>query len=485
MSDQSSSRTYRKELLLNQLWQSANFLSKAGFLVLLTPLMIAKWGAEGYGVFALASSLLVSMALLDGGVRALTRLRLAEALTTGDDQAYRRAYAEGLFTFASVVGVACLVAAALGATGVLQTLLKLPDGASGILVMTVFLTGFMMITLLGLEPVAARGHLSSLKAANTWGALIAIPLIAATVWLGGSIGLVVFLYSACLIIPNLVVAVQERLFALAPWQFFRRFGVRELWRTLRAGVWFYLTTVALVVKTHALTFLVSALAGPAEAGLFYVLLRLSEIVGNVGATASETSLAALAGDRSKAERAHSFRQSWVYVSIFCLHGALVFALLGDQIIHLWLKAEQVLPRGAGVTLAIFGLTGAFSRVVVNASMGLNLVRPASLANMAEAVLDIVLAGVGYHLAGLPGLFIGGSIGVLFLLIPGSSISELCGQKMRETYLTPLRWLVPGLVLAAAVQFGSGLLPQWYFWFAALGVSGVVALLQLKRAHRGD
>ena len=53
-----TTHAYRKELLKNQVWQVLNFGSKAGFRsILLTPLMISRWGAAGYGLFALASSL--------------------------------------------------------------------------------------------------------------------------------------------------------------------------------------------------------------------------------------------------------------------------------------------------------------------------------------------------------------------------------------------------------------------------------------------
>ena len=39
-------KAYRRELLQNQIWQVLNFGSKAGFLLLLTPLMISKWGGR-------------------------------------------------------------------------------------------------------------------------------------------------------------------------------------------------------------------------------------------------------------------------------------------------------------------------------------------------------------------------------------------------------------------------------------------------------
>jgi len=480
--DASGRKLYQRELFSNQVWQGVNFLSKAGFLVLLTPLMILKWGAEGYGLFALASSLLVSMALLDGGVRALTRIRLTEALKLGDDEAFRRVYAEGLFTFLCVSALAGALALVLASGGGMTTLLKLPEGGAGVLVLTVFLTGLLMTTLLGLEPLAARGNLSILKAANTWGALMAIPICAAAVWFGGSVGLVVCLYSICLIAPNVLVAARSGLLALTPWKYFLRFGPGVALETLHAGIWFYLTTVSLVLKTHALTFLVSALAGPAEAGVFYVLLRLSEVVGNVGATASETSLAALAGARSDAERAENFRQSWQYVAVFCLHGAMVFALLGDQLIHFWLAAAKILPLGAGAALGVFGLTGAFSRVVINAAMGLNVVKGAAIASLAEAVTDIILAAIGYRVAGLPGLFLAGGAGVVFLFPTAARIARLCGQQVRTVYLSPLGPLVPGLAVAGAIQFAAGWSSHWGVWLLALAGSGLVAVWQLRKIH---
>ena len=109
--------SYLRELFQNQLWQSANFVAKGLFLLLLTPLMLARWGSDGYGLFALSSSLLVSMALLDGGVRNLTRIGIAEAHKSDDPEAVRRVYGQGLLTFITVSSGAILLATVLAATG--------------------------------------------------------------------------------------------------------------------------------------------------------------------------------------------------------------------------------------------------------------------------------------------------------------------------------------------------------------------------------
>lgn len=475
-------KAYRKELLLNQVWQVLNFGSKAGFLLLLTPLMISKWGAEGYGVFALASSLLVSMAILDGGVRALTRIQMAEAWKNGDEETARRVYSEGLLTFASVCLVAVLISIGVALPGWMGEVLRLPPGGAGVMVMTVICTAVFMTTLLGLEPLAARGSLSELKAANTWGAVAAIPVCAALVFANAPVGVIVFAYAFSLTVPNVVVAWRSGILAMAPWKGLAHFGPRVALRTLRAGVWYYLTTVSLVGKTHALTFLVSAMAGPAEAGMFYILLRFSEIVGNVGATASETSLAALAAAPDKNERRECFRQSWLHVVLFCTHGALVFVFLTRHLLAIWLHGEEKIPLGIGIALAAFGLTGAFSRVVVNASMGLDLTRPAAIAGAWEAIVSVVGAGVGFHLGGLPGLFLGGSVGILCLLPVTTSVSRECGWRSLWDWFVALRRLLPGFLAAGAVLYASALSPSLFVWFGALAVCGGIALLQLRGIH---
>ncbi len=477
-----ATKAYRKELLKNQIWQVLNFVSKAGFLILLTPLMISKWGAEGYGLFALASSLLVSMAILDGGVRALTRIQMAEAWKKGEEERARRVYREGLLTFVSICLLAIALSGLLAATGHLTSFLHLPEGGAAVLVMTVACTALLMITLLLLEPLAARGNLSAMKAANTWGAVVAIPLCGALVFYGAHVGIVVFSYAASLTIPNLVMAWKTGLFELAPWRGVSQFTPRVFWNTLRSGLWYYLTTLSLIGKTHALTFLVSAMAGPAEAGVFYVLLRLSEIVGNVGATASETSLAALASAPGSEERRENFQQSWLHVALFCTQGALVFIFLIHHLLSLWLQHEESIPHHIGFSLAAFGLAGAFSRVVVNASMGLSLVRPAAIAGLWEAGGSIGGAALGFHFWGLPGLFLGGSLGIFALLPVSNRISELCGWTSSLRWFLSLQPLLPGFAASAVILYAASWSHSAVIWLLSLIPCGVIALLQLKLLH---
>jgi O-antigen/teichoic acid export membrane protein len=475
-------REYLSELLWNQIWQSANFVSKAVFLLLLTPLMVKNWGADGFGLFGLSSSLLVSMALTDGGVRSLTRLRLTEAIRNSDEAEFRRALGEGLFTFATVLILVVLAAIGLAAAGWMQSILQLPAGGSLVLLTTVISTGVSMLTFLALEPLAARGKLSTLKAANTWGALLAIPVCGAAVWWHGPVLAVVLLYSLCTITPNLILILRAGIPSQFPSGREWHCTPGVFFRTLRSGAWYYATTIALVIKTHALTFVVSALAGPAEAGIFYFMLRLTEIIGNLGATASETSLASLAATENPAERGQKFNHCWQYVALFCLPGALVFGAQGNWLLHLWFP-RQGLVWMAGLGMAVFGLAGAFSRVVVNASMGLRLIKMAGLANLAEAATNVIGAVIGYRLAGLPGVMLGGCLGVLAMLPPAKNIAALCGESFSGAFIRPLSSLAIGLGIMAVTQAGAAWTHSLILKFAAIALAGVIVLIQLRRLHR--
>ena len=474
-----SGATYRRELLRNQFWQILNFGSKAGFLILLTPMMISRWGSIRYGLFALASSLLVSMALLDGGIRSLTRIQMAEAAKRGDTESLSRIYAEGILTFASVSILAVIACSLLSWSGCLTTWFHLPKGGSGVLVLTVFCTAILMTSILALEPLAAKGNLSTLKAANTWGAMAAIPVCALLMFLGAGVGPVILTYAASMTLPNLIMAWWKGLFALLPWSEFRRFRPATALRTLHHGFWYYLTTVSLIGKTHALTFLVSAIAGPAEAGIFYILLRFSEIISNVASTSSETSLAVLTADANERERHDDFLQSWLHVALFSITGALMFLFLTDQLLVLWLHGAVSIPTHIGLGLALFGLSGAFSRVVMNSSMGLDLTRPAALAGLAEALIGILAAYAGYHAGGLTGLLLGGSLGFLCLLPVSSRVSHRCGFQHAGSWVISLYPLIPGFLLSGAILYAGSLSTHGATFLGALFLVGAITVWQLR------
>ena len=54
-----------RQLLSNQIWETVAFIPRAAFMIGLTPGMIRICGAQGYGEFALASSVFVLPSLVD------------------------------------------------------------------------------------------------------------------------------------------------------------------------------------------------------------------------------------------------------------------------------------------------------------------------------------------------------------------------------------------------------------------------------------
>ncbi len=284
---------HSRELLRNQIWQGLNFFSKFGLLFLLTPLMLHHWGDERYGLFALASSLLVSLAILDFGIRSSTRLQLCNHAENPDGAI--QVLRQGVQAFFLIGFVATLLGTVAALLGGWSWAFQLPQGGDLVMASTLGMVSLFMLSTLLTEPIAAAGAISTLKKANTLGATLAIPLLAAWVFWGGNVLGALILYFLCLIGANLWIIAA----APVPWKkwlphLLRPCSAGDLWKTIHQGGWFYITTLALVTKTNALSFLVAWVLGPTAAGVFYILLRISEAVAVLGTTASETNLAALA-----------------------------------------------------------------------------------------------------------------------------------------------------------------------------------------------
>ena len=467
----------------NQLWQGANFLSKALFLAVLTPWMLRAWGPETYGLFALASSLFVSLALLDGGVRSLTRVRLASLPPNEAGQEKPAILLLGILTFLFVCGCAGVVALGLASQNLLADWLRLPPGGQTVLLTSGFLTAWWMASVLALEPIAAAGHLSRVKAANTWGMILALPACSLVlIGKGGPLPTIITLIGS-LILPNLLLLREARLFApgfVPPWQNLPRL----MGNTLRDGFPYYLTTVALITKTHGLTFLISAVAGPALAGVFYLLLRISEILSNLGATSTETSVAALSSLPSS-QRQDSFRKAWTWTALFCLHGALAITLLGHDVWQAWLPEFSFLPPVTWPALALFGLVGAWSQMTVNSSMGMAQIRHAAPVALAESAITLLLATAGFLAGGFPGLFAGGAAAAIATSFQALRLARIWKVSFADLWLRPLVPLLPGLLFAGLALGASHFLSHLWLKLAALTVPASVVLLHLRKSFAGS
>jgi len=473
-----SAGSYRRELWKNQIWQGLNFAGKGAFLALLTPMMLSHWGALKFGVFAMASSLVVSLNMLDFGVRSLTRLRLVEAGAESSPTETLKVMAPGLSAFGLVAVLAFFLAVLMTAVGWMGQLFKLAPDDAWVMALTTGLTGFFLFSLLLLEPLCAKGNLSAVKAANTVGVLLALPLVAGCIWKGGGVALTLGIYFFALTVPNLVLALNLKLSHVRWKEVASAVNAREIWRTYCEGGWFYVTTIAFMAKTHMLTLIVGALLGPVEAGVFYIALRVSELVSGVGGTASETAVAALADAPSEADKRHTFQHAWGFAALLTLHGVLLLGFAGERILQLWLGKDLLAPALLGWGMAIFGLEGVFSRMVVNSSMGLGLVRDGAKGNVIESILLIAVISLFLAKAGLGAAFLSGGIGFLPLLPVAGLLCRRMGGNWVACWLHPLKAALPSLGVNLILLAPTPWVPLWLFCLL-IALSGLVALWGLK------
>ena len=420
--------------------------------------MIRLWGAEKYGLFALSSSLFVSLALLDGGVRSLTRVRLAPLLAEGKTEDAMRTLIHGLLAFMIVCGFALLIALGLCANDFLSHILHLPPGGQTVLLISGILTSFWMTSLL------------------------ALPACSVCLFLGAGPLITMGAMILCLIIPNLLLLFRNLpRKSLHLWS--KSFPIREALTTLVHGFPYYLTTIALIGKTHGLTFLISAMAGPAEAGIFYILLRLSETLSNVASTSSETSVATLAFDTTRSQRILLFRQSWTWVLLFSLHGALALTLIAPTLWNWWLPSFSSPPPMVWPALALFGWMGGWSQMTTNSSMGLGLIQSAAVVCLTEAVLTIVLAYLGFLHGGFAGLFFGGAMAGLVTGFQSVRITKSLQEPFLRLWLHPLRELMPGLLLSGLILLGASLVHTPWVCILALLIPAALVLWQMKQLSK--
>jgi O-antigen/teichoic acid export membrane protein len=403
-------------------------------------------------------------------------------LAEGKTQEAFRILLQGLLAFAIVCIMALLIALGLCRNNFLSALLHLPPGGQSVLLISGVLTSLWMGSVLALELLAAEGRLSDVKAANTQGILLALPACSACLFLGAGPLITMVTMILCLIVPNLFLLFRN--LPTKSHHFWREpFPIREALTTLIHGFPYYLTTIALIGKTHGLTFLISAMAGPAEAGIFYILLRLSETLSNVASTSSETSVATLAFDTTRSQRIILFRQSWTWVLLFSLHGALALTLIGPTLWNWWLPSFYSLPPMVWPALALFGWMGGWSQMTTNSSMGLGLIQSAAVVCLAEAALTIVLAYLGFLHGGFAGLFFGGAMAGLVTGFQSVRIAKSLQEPFLRLWLYPLRELMPGILLSGFILLGASLIHAPWVCILALLIPVALVLWQMKQLSK--
>lgn len=465
-----------RQLISNQIWESVAFVAKAAFMLGLTPWMLHRWGSGGYGEFALASSAFALLSILDFGIRGHTRLALCRhrASSAGHTS---EILGQSVFTFAVVALTAIGVAAIFTASGVLGWLFKISAGSHHLLLLTTVMTMLVLVSGLMLEPLIASGNIGRVKLATAAGWLLATPAVAAVLWSGGGVTLAVLTWLASLFLANAFAVLSGGVLSGA----LRRSkagGAELMMSILRQGFWFNATNVTWLARTYGATLLISALDGPVTAGVFFILLRLSEIISALGAISSDVSLGELAQAQTADERQRSFRSTYSWAALLCVHASIVIGFLTPDFFQLWLRPASPPPPLLGLVVVALGLGSALNRTATYAALGLGLGRTAARWGLVETLLFVAALFIFRGSESLLPRLAWASAAALALIPLTIAVSRGLSAEPLKTWLRPLRSHLPGALASAAVLSVATYLGYPGIKLLALTICGGIVILNV-------
>jgi len=469
----------QRELFRNQIWHGCNFLSKALFLGVLTPYLLLKWGPDRYGMYALASSLVVVLAAMDGGIRDATRMALCHADANHDVQGFHFALQKGVMSFLLIVAVVFILSIGTAVLGGFSSMFKLPREGDLLICITVLLTGLSMSLVLMLEPLAARNKLSTLKKVNTFGSVAALPAVAACVTLGGGPLSAVITYFICQVLPYLWIwrrsgLAKELVFGVMKWE--------DYLSTYYSSGWLYLNSLVWLIRSHAMPFLISAMAGPAQAGVFYILLRMSEVISTLGAASCETLLASLRGTKSVEEKLSNFHHTYAYCLVFCGFSTIMLACLGQPMVALFFSKQLQIRELDTIAVAFFGITSAFSLLLFWSGYGVNIIRPMALSSLLVGSLSFLGCYLFQSRYGYAVVFGFGAMANIVMIPCASLITRALGSSTKRVWWEPAKRVIPILAIAGGILIVAYFSHNIPVQFLTLTVVSALALYEWKRLH---
>ena len=414
-----------RQLFSNQLWETVAFVAKAAFMLGLTPWMIRTWGKVGYGEFALASSAFIFLSFFDFGIRGRTRVGLSKEMA-GDSKNASLILAGSLLAFGSICLMTLLLTGAVTVFHGWSRLLGIRRDHESLLLVTTALTLPFMFSTILLEPIVARGGIGKVKSATAAGWVLAIPAVVVVLWRGDSVVAAIVTWLGALLLANLcLLAVHCRQLRalLGGWHAISR---DQFLSVFRESLWFSVASLTWAAKSHGLTLLLGVLSGPVIAGIFFIILRLSEIVSALGAISFDVALATLPRCRSAAERRQCLMVTWRYALLFSLPCAAGVAVFAPVFFALWLKIPAPLGWQTGIWIAGLGLAIAANRFITYVALGFGTGRVVAFCGAAE--IAITLAGVSFFqpLLGLAGTL---SVAIIAVIAYSPAVWVVC-RKLR-------------------------------------------------------
>jgi hypothetical protein len=249
-----------RELLWNHFWESLNAGAKILFFAVVTPMMLARWGRDQFGVFAVANSCVALMAFVDLGLRMLTRVALTNPSL--DASAKVRVHSRNFAAFLVASGTTFALVALLASAGCWHRWLHLPPAGDLVITTTVALTATLMSLQLLLERIAAAHRLSLIKSALFTGNLIAFFTVVAFLASGAGVVSVTTTYFAALALPLFFLLPFAQLRANEFTGAITNLRLRDLAEAIGSGGWINLITISWIFQGYGLVLLISWVAGP-------------------------------------------------------------------------------------------------------------------------------------------------------------------------------------------------------------------------------
>jgi ADP-heptose:LPS heptosyltransferase len=456
---------HSRELFFNHIWESLNAATKILFFLLVTPMMLSAWGRERFGLFAIANSCVAAFAFFDLGLRTLTRVGLTSSRLS--EGAKVRLHALNTVAFSVAAGISVGIVGLLSLAGCWQRWLHLPQTGNLIITTTAMLAVATMWLQLLVERIAAAGRLSHIKAALFAGNLVAFAVVVTLLRHNATVVAVTATYFGILALPLLFLLpfanLRPRLFvrALVDLQ------LREILSALHVGGWINLITASWIFQSYGVVVLIAWMSGPTAAGIFFLYLKLSELLSVLGASASEPTIAAIAAAQTPLERHRHFATGYRSTIALCLAGAVGCAFFCGDLFRIWL--HQSLDHSyTGLLIGLFGIAAGVGRMVTAASLGLAKPRPAALGLFASA---IAITGSVFLFRGRASmeLILGVGAASGFFLVPMALIvARNFESTFAETWLRPVAKFVPSsLAIVAVCWFATkigGIIP---FFVAAV------------------
>lgn len=443
----------------------------------LTPWMIRIWGARGYGEFALASSAVVLISILDLGIRARTRLVLCHAMTTSFPKD-RDLLGESVAALSCVALIATTIVGLLTWGGLFDWAFKISPANHDLLFTTVALAMLVLVSGLFIEPLVALGNMGRTKLATALGWILAIPGVTLVLYRQGTVTLAVSVWLLSLLGANLIVIIISGRDVHRFYPTWRGLSLRGFRAVVREGFWFNASNTSWLAKTYGATFLLAAIDGPVVAGFFFILLRLSEIISALGAVSSDVSLADIARATTVAERRASFASSYSWSVLICSHSALVICFFTSEFLRLWLGPSAPVSPFAGLVAITLGLGSALNRTTTFAAMPLGVGRSAARWGLIEALLFIFLLSFLPHSLGLVPRLALASLSSLAIFPAAAAVSHRLGASAAQVWVQPFGQVIPFIALSASLlalsTFGGSLV----YKMIALLLSGMIGLLNL-------